>query len=468
MFRAIDISLLPVSGSVTDVRAAAGDGAPVVMVTSTTSWAFPARVAMAFAELGWHVEAICWFGNPISRIQCVRRIYHYAALRPIEALSNAISRAAPDLIVPCDDRALAHLLALHERSASSGRQAHADLIERSLGDPRIFAPARRRAGFIELAQQEGILAPTMLAVESVAELRAALQQVGLPAMLKMDNSWGGDGVAKVATTAQAEQLFERMSLGQSTKFALQRLVTNGDPFYLLPGPRTARPRVNVQRFVQGEPANCVLSCWKGEVLAIIQVNVLCAQHAMGPATIVEVTAAPAITEAAHRVVRRLGLSGFCGLDFVIEEATGTPYLIEMNQRVTPLGHFALSGGRDPVGALAARHSARTGRQRPLTTTSDIVAFFPEAWHLDPDSRYFPVAHHDVPWSEPDLVRALVRPPWQERSRMARFVRRQLGARVRPPIWSAPPQRPAELRVLPEYPAESGHAADSGQPAIPIA
>jgi carbamoylphosphate synthase large subunit len=330
-----------------------------------------------------------------------------------------------------------------------------------LGDPQRSAPARGRAAFIELARQEGVRAPPMLAVDTVAELRAALRQVGLPAMLKMDNSWGGDGVAKVTSVTQAEQLFARMSRGHSTRFALQRLVTNGDPFYLLPGPRTARAQVNVQNHVQGTPANCVLSCWQGEVLAIIQVNVLCAQHAMGPATIVQVTEDPEITEAACRLVARLGLSGFCGLDFVIDEATGAPHLIEMNQRITPLGHLTLSGGRDPVAALAARQSGRETRQRTLTTANDIIAFFPEAWHLDPDSPYFPAAHHDVPWGEPGLVRALVRPPWREQSGVARFIRRRLTARVRPPIWSAPARRQAEARELPE------HTAEGGQPALKL-
>jgi carbamoylphosphate synthase large subunit len=433
---------------VTGLAPRAVDAAPRVLIATTTPWAFPARVAMAFAELGWHAEAICWFGNPLSRIGCVRRLHHYAALRPVDALARAMSQAAPDLIVPCDDRALAHLLALHERSP-----AHEAVIARSLGDPRQSAPARSRAGFIALAREESVRAPPMFAVDTVAELRAALRQVGLPAMLKLDNSWGGDGVAKVISVPQAEQLFERMSRGYGARFVLQRLVTNGDPFYVLPGPRTARTQVNVQGYVQGTPANCVLSCWQGEVLAIIQVNVLCAQHAMGPATIVQVTQDPEITDAARRLVGRLGLSGFCGLDFVIDAATGAPHLIEMNQRITPLGHLALSGGRDPVAALAARQSGRLGRQRSLTTTSDIVAFFPEAWHLDPSSPHFPAAHHDVPWSEPALVRVLARLPWRERSWVARFLRRRLTARVRPPIWSAPARRHIESRGLPEPTAE---------------
>jgi len=449
MDRAIDVLHEAADGRVADLPAPAVIAAPRVLIASTTPWASPARVAMAFAELGWHAEAICWFGNPLARLRCVRRIHHYAVLRPVEALSRAISRAAPDLIVPCDDRGLAHLLALHERSLRHGARAHAAVIERSLGDPQRSAPARDRAGFIELARQEGVRAPAMLAVETVAELRAALRQVGLPAMLKLDNSWGGDGVAKVTSITQAEQLFERMSRGYGTRFVLRRLATNGDPFYLLPGPRTARAQVNVQAFVQGTPANCVLSCWQGEVLAIIQVNVLCAQHAMGPATIVQVTQDPEITEAARRLVGRLGLSGFCGLDFVIEAATGAPHLIEMNQRITPLGHLALSGGRDPVAVLAARQSGRPDQQRVLTTTSDIVAFFPEAWHLDPGSPYFPAAHHDVPWSEPELVRALVRPPWRDRSGVARLLRRRLIARVRPPMWSAPARQQIEARGFPQ-------------------
>jgi hypothetical protein len=416
--------------------------APVVLLASTTSWPFPARIAMAFAEIGWAVEAICWYGNPMAQTRCVRRRHHYAALRPMAALSGAIARAAPDLIVPCDDRALAHLLALHADLCRAGRHADAATIARSLGAPQDSLPARFRAGFIDLARREGVRAPPMLPVADLAALREAVARLGLPVILKMDNTWGGEGVAKAATLAEAERAFVRMARGKRNGVRLRRAIANADPFQLLPGPRAAPAGVNVQRFIPGRPANCLVSCWQGEVLALIEVDVLSAQHAMGPATIVRLTDDAEIAEAARRVVARLRLSGFCGLDFVIDDATGEAHLIEMNQRVTPLGHLALGAGRDPVAALAARHNPTAAAARAAVTSCDTVAFYPDAWRSDPDSPFLPTAYHDIPRTEPDLMRILARVPWKRRSRLLGFLRRRLTGSAGPATWSLPAWWPA--------------------------
>jgi predicted ATP-grasp superfamily ATP-dependent carboligase len=295
-----------------------------------------------------------------------------------------------------------------------------------VGDPGQFAQAQSRAAFIDMARRDGVRAPLTLPVERATDLRQALREVGLPAMLKLDRSWGGEGVAKVNTMAQAERAFAAMSRRRNVADGLRRLVTIGDPFQVLPGISREQPRLNVQAYVTGRPANCIASCWEGRVLALIQVDVLTAIHAMGPATVVQISDHPAIAEAARRVVARLGLSGFCGLDFIVEDGTGDVHLIEMNQRITPIGHLALGAGRDPVASLSAQFAGGQGNgapARPRTTGCGIVALFPQAWRSDPQSPHFAVAYHDVPWTEPDLVRKLLQTRWTERSRLVRLIRR---------------------------------------------
>ncbi len=332
-----------------------------------------------------------------------------------------VGTAAPGLIVPCDDRALAHLQTLHDRLLAQGDTSGAALITRSLGDPAQAAVACERAGLIDIAVQEGVLAPLMVAVDSLDELPAALARTGLPAMLKRDNSWGGDGVAMVTTPAAAHRVFASLQRGPGLLDNVRRWLSDADVFRLLPGPRKARTRVNVQRFIAGSPANCVVSCWQGELLSIIQVKVLSEQHAMGPATIVQLSHDPLIEAAARRIVRRLGLSGFCGFDFVIETASGEAHLIEMNQRVTPLAHLALADGRDPAFALAARSGAPC-TPRPAMTRCDTLAFFPGALKVDPENPHLAVAYRDIPLGEPDLVRALVSQSSRRRSPLLQFLR----------------------------------------------
>ena len=115
-------------------------------------------------------------------------------------------------------------------------------------------------------------------------------------------------------------------------------------------------------------------------------------------------------DAATRIVKALGLSGMIGFDFMIEAATGAALLIEMNPRNTPICAVRLGPGRDLAEALVARISGRPARDRPPRTERDIVVFFPDTWSEDPASQFLNSGYHDVPWEQPDLVRALMLPP----------------------------------------------------------
>jgi len=419
---------------------------PLRILLATTQRAGAARVAMAFARAGCHVEALCWHRDLLAHTRAVRRLHRYNPVRPLAALSRAIAAAAPDLVVPCDDRAVVHLQALQARLVAAGAHDRAAVIARSIGDPAAAERATEgRAAFAARARDAGVRAPLTLAVGDLAGLRAAIGEVGLPAMLKVDGTWGGAGIARADTLAEAERLFLALSVGPGAARTLKRLVADRNPFALMPWLCGARPRVNVQAFVAGRPANCVLSCRDGEVLAIIQAEVVCAAHPMAPAAIVRIVDHPEIAAAARRIAASCRLSGFCGLDFMID-AAGAAHLIEMNPRITPLGPLVFDRGRDPVGAWVAAHA---GWHAPPpcapTTDADLVAFFPQAWWLDPRSPELTAAYHDVPWSEPDLVRALVRLAHGGQGRLARL----LGAVVRRAAsqngvrWDPPPACPGD-------------------------
>lgn len=49
-----------------------------------------------------------------------------------------------------------------------------------------------------------------------------------------------------------------------------------------------------------------------------------------------------MAQAACKLAQRLELSGFHGLDFVLEADSGAAYLIELNPRCTQLGHLSIA------------------------------------------------------------------------------------------------------------------------------
>jgi len=114
-----------------------------------------------------------------------------------------------------------------------------------------------------------------------------------------------------------------------------------------------------------------------------------------------------MTFAAERIASRLGLSGFFGLDFVIETGTGTPYLIEMNPRATPPCHLRLGDGRDLSGVLWAELAGQPLPEVPSVTENEMIAYYPQP--DDSTRELLPSCFQDVPNGEPKLAEELLRP-----------------------------------------------------------
>jgi biotin carboxylase len=282
------------------------------------------------------------------------------------------------------------------------------MIARSFGSPDSYQLASTRSELASIATPAGVLLPRTSRISTVEELRDWLGREGFPAVLKANHSWGGTGVIVIQNLQEAELAYRRMTGPQELARAIKRLVWNQEPELFLRRSRGLRPVLSIQTYIPGRPANCAAACWEGEVIASIEVEVLVTQSPTGNATVVRVIHNPEIVKAARSVARRLGISGFFGFDFVLEEASGRPYLIEINPRATQINHLALGAGRDLPAALRARISGEPVRATRAVTDCETIALFPQEWHRDPQSRFFLTAYHDVPYDEPELVRALLR------------------------------------------------------------
>src|SRR3984885_8788423 len=147
---------------------------------------------MAMAAAGCTVDALCPARHPVGRMSVVRKTHVYRGLMPLKSFADAISATAPDLIVPGDDLATAHLQRLYEREkcrANDGRSV-CELIERSLGSSESFAVVYARASFMEMARQENIRAPKTGVIENINELKIWVAQTGLPIVLKANGTSG--------------------------------------------------------------------------------------------------------------------------------------------------------------------------------------------------------------------------------------------------------------------------------------
>lgn len=371
-----------------------------VLLVTTVDWTSTARYAGGFATAGWTVDALSPKGAPVALSRYVDACYRYRPLAALSSLRKAVEGARPDLIVCCDDRAIAHLLRLHAKVAQDSQIAVA--IRRSLGAPENFPVLTSRAGSMSAAIEAGIRAPETVPVANEAELEACLARLGLPAVLKADGSWGGDGVVVARTKDEALAAWRKLKRPASRLRNVVRALRRKDAHFLLAALSPPEQNVSVQKFVAGRSAASAFACWQGEIAGALYYDVLISDGAMGPPNVIRRVDCPQMAEASRLVARRFELSGIYGLDF-IRDAQGNVHLIEINPRTTQGGTLPFGEGRDMPQALASCVT-RGQVQRREAIPSDVVAFFPNEWQRDAASPYLMNGYHNVPWDDPKVLK----------------------------------------------------------------
>ncbi|MGH9685731.1 MAG: ATP-grasp domain-containing protein [Candidatus Acidiferrales bacterium] len=261
---------------------------------------------------------------------------------------------------------------------------------------------------MQLAREQGIPAPVTAHVRSIHELRAMVERIGLPIVLKADGTYGGKGVRVARSMEEAESAFQSLRTMSLLWRAAKRSFSDRDMSLLWPSQCRRSYGENVQEFVFGGEGTSAVACWNGAVLASLHFEVIARQYPGGPATVMRRIENSDMSEAVYSMVERLGLSGMHGFDFMLEADTGRAYLIEINPRVTQVGHLALGSGRDLPSAFYAAVSGKPIREAAKATECETIALFPQEWLRDPKSPYLLTSYHDVPWEEPKLVRACIR------------------------------------------------------------
>jgi hypothetical protein len=382
---------------------------PTVLVATTFQWFPTARLTMALAKAGFIVKAVCPSRHPMFTTSAVSERYSYRGLAPLASFAAAIAAAKPDIVIPGDDLAaqLLHRLYEREKEKSGPSSPVCALIERSLGPATSFPIAYSRPAFMDLARDENIRIPDSVLLENVEQLRSCLDRFGFPLVLKADGTSGGEGVRIVRNSSEAESSFHKLQAPPLLARAAKRTLLDQDASLLRPSLAREKYIISVQKFVPGKEANSAVVCWKGTVLAALHFEVVAKKSAAGHSTVVRVIEGAEMMAAAEKIARRLNLSGLCGLDFMLEAATGHAYLIEINPRSTQVGHLSLGPGRDIPAALFAAVTGQEPHTAAPLTTNDTIALFPQEWIRDSASPYLRSAYHDVPWEEPELIRACI-------------------------------------------------------------
>ncbi len=397
-----------------------------ILLYATVSWPSAARYAGGFVAAGCEVFALSPDGAPVQASRYVAENYLYRPLAPLTSLRKAIRRSSPDQIVACDDRAVAHLLRLHQAEKQRA-PAVAALIARSLGAPENYRRVLSRSESLSELRALGVRVPETLPVRNEAELDDCLAITGFPAVLKADGSWGGDGVVIARTREEARAAWRRLSRAPARWRSLVRSIRRRDAHFLLAALKPEASAVCVQRFITGHQAASAFTADKGTITAAFHYDVLVAQSMTGPPSVIHRVDCEEMDAACRAVAKCFGLSGLHGLDFV-RDASGAVHLIEINPRATQGGTLPFGAGRDLPSALAASIAGHPVRAREAIA-KDVVVFFPREWQRDPASPYLKSGFHDVPWDDPAIVSHILGVPPKKRGRSVRRLTTAAPVRV---------------------------------------
>ena len=401
-------------------EAGAGCSSPKVLLTDTNRWDQGARLAIGLAQMGCSVSAVCPAnGHALLVTHAVKSTFSYKASKPLESLRAAIDAVSPDIVIPCCDRSVEHLHQLYGSALKRGEadQRLVDLIERSLGNPSAYRIVTSRYDLLTLAQDEGVRIPETTRVSSSADLDLWRTSKSNACVVKADGTWGGLGVRVLRESEPSEYVWDEITNTSRLTRAIKRLMVNRDPFFMSAWMNHVERNIIAQKFIEGRPANCSVFAWKGKVIALIGVEVLSTEGTTGPASVVRLIQNSEMRAAAERIASRLGMSGFFGLDFILEEGTGRAYLIEMNARIAPPCYIRFEKGRDLVGAMWASITGQPLPENAPVTDSDIIAYQAQTLRKEdtPQGCFYP-----EPEDEPELVRELQN-PFPNRTALFRLV-----------------------------------------------
>lgn len=389
---------------------------PKVLLFSSADGEFASMIASNFVHEGFIVEALCKDDHVLACSSAVARAFRYSLSRQLGSLRAAIVSSRPDLIVCCDDPARYALTRLHRASANSTdpeSQEIRALIGRSLGKPEHFDLAEEKSRLLEALKDTEVRMPLSLGVPNAEALDEICRMLTFPVVLKRDRTFGGRGVIICRDRDEAMRGYRQLAAAPTLRDSMRDLVRKGDASalknYLLPSASV----IAAQAYIEGRPANRSVGCSSGEVIAGLTVVALKTDRddITGPATVVEIVQNAEIDRMASLIVKRLGLSGICGFDFVIETRTGLPYLLELNPRATPTCHLGRAHDSDICGALRRAFGGGLPATKTAVHQGDVagpIALFPGELRRDPASSYVVSGYHAAPWNDQKVLMKIFR------------------------------------------------------------
>jgi len=373
-----------------------------------TSHVGTCRLPKVLSEAGFEIASLSQASSLLYNTRYLQRRFRLHARRFAPIMLADLERAhrnfRPDIIIPCDERAASlvrYWAAIERRAPGHLSSGLLSCLMRSLGQLDTLDSRALKSETQRLARSLGLRTPREVAVDTSNEARQAAASIGYPVVLKLSHGAGGHGVRICDDEAALDKAFGAFDAGRSPIKAFRRKLLRRDWF-------PSRSNIAVQEFIPGTPAMTCAATVSGKTVAVISAFASQTARATGPASVVRLAPHEGMVNATSAMIEAFGATGFVSFDFVID-AAGQEYLLECNPRPTHILHL---GGLVEVDLAKSLLEALNGTVPTIPQiVRDLdrkVAFFPNEWRRDPNSPALTESHHDVPWDDPELIKAMLR------------------------------------------------------------
>jgi glutathione synthase/RimK-type ligase-like ATP-grasp enzyme len=401
-----------------------------VLLFSSMDGEFAPLIASRLKRMDVAVDALCPSHHVLAYSAAVAKVFRFGFATPLSNLSAAIAASAAGLIIPCDDTARYTLSRLYRANADSSDSKSVEaraLIERSLGQREHFQLAEEKSQLLAALADSGVRLPRSLPIEGKNALEQICRTLKFPVVLKRDRTYGGTGVAICRDLEEVIGAYQRLTSPPTLRDTMRQVIRKANFSALRDLFGAPQSAVVAQAYIEGRPANRAVGCWQGKILAGLTVVAIetSENNPTRPSTVVQIVRNEEIDRMAEIVVGKLGLSGTCGLDFVIETGTELPYFLELNPRATPTCHLGRAIDSDVCAALShAIMGTPPDDVIPEKDTDGPIALFPGELKRDPCSPYLYSSYHAVPWDDPKVLVQMLKQPqeglWQKFSLFLRL------------------------------------------------
>jgi hypothetical protein len=365
------------------------------------NWIGAARLPAALHRAGFEVVVLCPGDSFMATTRFVNRRLEMRGRVEANAVSRTIWQEVTELgttaVIAADARAVEfmHAFAVATQQGTFAQSPGIDkfqaMLERSLPPVEHHETVRSRAAGHAAAGEMGVPAPAQTQATTAGEALGFAAERGYPVVLKTDGGAAGVDVAVCKDEGELRAAHEKLTIP-------------------LAHPAPPPKPVIVEVFVDGPQLSYAFVASRGRVLTgLTRMKVKAYPEPHGPSSVVRVVDVPRMAEYAARFAERVQYNGFGSVQCLLDSISKVPQFLEFNARPVPIHHL----GEEAVGIdWCKAWFAELEGQPPPTFAGPImkrqVALFPQEWLRDPQSKYLTTnALHDVPWDDPELLKAFV-------------------------------------------------------------